>query len=91
MGVPPRVQSKDVEQCLVLSLICQIQFGNLLGFDRSFLPVEIGDFVIAPFRNLQKRVKKAAKFLFALLPSNNDSWVCVCVDVICPHGRMKYP
>ena len=41
----PQYQSNDVENCLVLSPICQIRFSNLPGFNRSFLLVEIGDFL----------------------------------------------
>ena len=58
-------QSNDIEKCLVLSPVCQIRFSNVLGFNRSFLPVEIGDFLQkAPFGNLQKRVKRQARFPF---------------------------
>ena len=67
-------QSNDVENCLVLSPIHQIRFSNLPGFDRSILPVKIGDFLEkATVKNLQKRAKTASKFPFVLLPSNNDS------------------
>ena len=41
----PEFQSNDVYDCPVLSPICQIRFSNLPGFNRSFLPVEIGDFL----------------------------------------------
>ena len=47
----PQYQRNDVENCIVLSLICQISFSNLPGFNHSFLPVEIGDFLKkAPFK-----------------------------------------
>ena len=60
----PEYQSNDVEKCPVLSLICQISFSNLLGFNQSFLPVEIGDFLQKTlFKNLQKRAKTASKIL----------------------------
>ena len=76
----PQYQSNDVENCLVLSPICQIRFSNLPGFNRSFLPVEIGDFLEkAPFENLQKQAKQQVKFPFVLLPSNDDSWMCSCI------------
>ena len=58
----PDYQSNDIENCLDLSLICQIRFSNLPGFNRSFLPVEMGDFLQkAPFENLQKRAKTESK------------------------------
>ena len=58
----PQYQINDVENCLVLSPICQIRFSNLRGFNRSFLRVEIGDFLgKSPFENLQKRAKIAGK------------------------------
>ena len=41
----PEYQGNDVENCLILSPICQIMFSNLPCFNRSFLPVEIGDFL----------------------------------------------
>ena len=51
----PEYQSNDVESCRALFLICQIRFSNLPSFNRSFLPVEIGEFQQkAPFENLQK-------------------------------------
>ena len=76
----PEYQSNDIENCLVLSPICQIGFSNLPGFNRPFLPVEIGDFLQrAPFGNLQKRVKTPSKIFLVLLPSNNDSWMCSCI------------
>ena len=44
----------DIENCLLLFPIWQIRFSNLPRFNRSFLPVEIGDFLQkAPFENLQ--------------------------------------
>ena len=53
---------KDIENCLVSSPISQIRLSNLPGFNRSFLPVEIGDFLQkAPFENLQERVKTPSK------------------------------
>ena len=73
-------QSNDVENCLVLSPIYQIRFSDLPGFTRSFLPVEIGDFLQkAPVKNLQKRAKTSSKIPFVLLPSNNDFWMCLCI------------
>ena len=76
----PEYQSNDIEICLVLSSLCQIKFSNLPAFNRSFLPVEMGDFLqIVPFENLQKRVKHQAKFPFVLLPNDNDSWICSCI------------
>ena len=58
----PEYPSNDVENCRVLSPICQIRFSNLPGFNWSFLPVEIGDFLQkAPFENLQRRAKTASK------------------------------
>ena len=70
----PQYQSNDVENCLVISPICQVRFSNLPGFNRSFLPVRIGDFLqIAPFENLQKQEKQHAKFPFVLHPGNDDS------------------
>ena len=50
------------------------------GFNRSFLPVEMGDFLQkAPSENLQKRAKTAARFPFVPFPSNNDSWMGSCI------------
>ena len=73
----PEYLSNDVENCLVLSSICQIRFSNLPGFNRSFLPIEIGDFLQkAPFENLKKQ---QATFPCVLLPSNSDSWMCSCI------------
>ena len=76
----PEYQINDVQSCLVLFPICQIRFSNSPGFNRSFLSVEIGDFLQkVPFENLQSDRKQQAKFPFALLPSNNDSWMCSCI------------
>ena len=76
----PEHHSNDIENCLVLSPICQIKFSNLPGFNRPFIPVEIGDFLQkAPFGNQQKRVKTPSEIPFVLLPSNNDSWMCSCI------------
>ena len=73
----PDHQSNDIEHSLVLSPICQIWFSDLTGFNRSFLPVEIGDFLQkAPFENLKKGAETASKIS---LPSNNDSWMCSCI------------
>ena len=58
----PEYQSNEIENCLVLSPICQIRLSNLPGFNRSFLSVEIGDFLQkAPFENLPKGVKTPSK------------------------------
>ena len=55
-------QSNEIENCLILSPICQIRSSNLPGFNRPFLPVEIRDFLQkASFKNLQKRAKIASK------------------------------
>ena len=61
--------------------MCQIKSINLPGFDnRSFLPVEIADFLQkAPFENLQNERKQQAKFPFVLLPSNYNSWMRSCI------------
>ena len=77
----PEYQSNDVENCLVLSSICQIRFSNLPSFNQSFLPIEIGDFLQkAPFdKTCKNERKQQAKFPFVLLPSNNDSWMCSCI------------
>ena len=46
---------------VLFSPICQIRFSKLPGFTRSFLPVEIGDFLrTSPFENPQKRAKTAS-------------------------------
>ena len=77
----PEYQSNDIKNCLVLFPICQIRFSNLPGFNRLFLPVEIGDFLQkAPSENLLKTSENSKqKFPFVLLPSNNDSWMCSCI------------
>ena len=76
----PEYQSNEIENCLILSPICQIRSSNLSDFNRPFLPVEIGDFLQkAPSENLQNQRKQQAKFPFVLLPSNNDSWMCSCI------------
>ena len=69
----------------VLSPICQIRFSNLPGFNRLFLPVEIGDFLQkASLGNPPKNERKQqAKFPFILLPRNNDSWVFSCILSSC--------
>ena len=68
--------------CLVLPASCQIRFSNLPGFNRSFLPVEMGEFCRKPIsktcRNGKNERKQQAQFPFVILPSNNDSWLCSC-------------
>ena len=76
----PQYQSNDVENCLVLSPICQVRFSNLPGFTRSLFAVEIEDFLQKdPLKACKNERKQQAKFLFVLLPSNNDSWMCSCI------------
>ena len=65
----PQYQSNDVENCRVLSSICQIRFSNLPGFNQSFVPS----------KTCKNERKQQAKFHFVLLPSNNDSWICSCI------------
>ena len=37
----PKYQSDDIQNCLILLLMCPTRFHNLLGFNRLFLPVEV--------------------------------------------------
>ena len=74
------IKAMIYRNCLVLFPIYPIRFSNLTGFNRSFLPVEMGEFLQkAPFENLQKRVKQQAIFPFVLLPINTDIWMCSCI------------
>ena len=88
----PEYQSNKMEDCLILSQICQIRFRNLPGFNWPFLPVEIRRrfSVESPFRKPAKRSENIKQNIPVLLPSNNDSWMCSCT-VFCPHGRMESP
>ena len=76
----PEYQSNDIENCLVLFPICLIRLSNLPGFNRLFLPVEMGDLLQkASFENLQNRVKTTSKISLSSPPSNNDTWMCTCI------------
>ena len=44
----PEYQSNDIENCLILSPLCQIMFSNLPGFNRPFLLVEMEIFCRKP-------------------------------------------
>ena len=73
----PNIKAMMLKTVLFLSPICQIRFSNSPGFDRSFLPVEIGDFCRKPLSKTCKKERKwQAKFPFVLLPGNIDSWMC---------------
>ena len=60
-----------IENCLIFSLpMSSFRLRKLFGFFRSFLPVETGDSLQkAPFKHLQKRVKKRSKFPWLSLPT----------------------
>ena len=65
----PEYRSKDIENCLALFLIYPVRFSNAPGFNRPFVPFEIGDFLQkAPFEAKQK-----ARFPFVLFLSNNET------------------
>ena len=46
-----------IENCFVLFPICPIKFGNLLGFNWPFFPIDMGDFLKkATLKDMQKRM-----------------------------------
>ena len=58
----PEYHRNGIEKCLVLFPTCPVNFINLPGFNRPFLPVKMGDCLHkAPFENLQERVKTTSK------------------------------
>ena len=79
MNIPcePR-KGPAFEKCCSLNIkvifpICQIWFINLPFFNRPFLSVDMGYFLLKmPFENLQKRVKTTMKIPFVFLAGNND-------------------
>ena len=78
----PEYQSNDIENCLALFPICPIRFSNLFGFDRSFLPIEMGYFLQKVPEN-----NKQAFPLFSFLAMIT----LACVHIFRPLERMKYP
>ena len=86
----PEYRSNDIENCLVLSPICQIRFRNLPGFNRTFLPNEMGDFFAeSPFRQPAKMSENTKQnfplFSFQAIMTPGR------VHVFRPLGRMESP
>ena len=82
-------QRNDIENCLVLILICPIRFNTLPGFISPFLLVDMEDFLQkGPFKNLQKRMKMRSKLLFVFRLSNNDTFM---YSYVYPLEGMEFP